>query len=147
MVALLKRRATSRSRNGMVRYAIPSDKAFGVSMADMKRVARELGRDHKLAAGLWKSGWYEARMLATMVDDPERVTVAQMDRWCRDVDSWAICDTACFVLFDRTPHAWGRIAAWSERREEFRKRAAFALLACVALHDKACSDAPLSGLA
>ena len=65
-----------------------------------------------------------------------------MDRWCRDFDSWAICDTACFVLFDRTPHAWGRIAAWSERREEFCKRAAFALLACVALHDKACSDAP-----
>ena len=79
-------------------------------------------------------------MLATLIDDPAKVTVAQMDRWCRDFDSWAICDTACFALFDRSAHAWGRIAVWSGKREEFVKRAAFALLASVALHDKQCAD-------
>src|SRR5262249_60696500 len=86
--------------------------------------------------------WYEARMLATFVDEPELVTPAQMDRWCRDFDSWAICDTACFHLFDRTPHAWRKVAQWSRRRDEFAKRAAFALLACLALHDKNAGDEP-----
>jgi 3-methyladenine DNA glycosylase AlkD len=81
-------------------------------------------------------------MLAAFVDEPARVTPAQMDRWARDFDNWAICDTHCFHLFDRTPHAWKKIRQWSSRREEFVKRAAFALLAGVALHDKNASDEP-----
>src|SRR5690606_33664096 len=89
-----------------------------------------------------KTGWYEARMLAAFVDEPERVTPAQMDRWARDFDNWAITDTVCFHLFDRTPHAWAKIRQWSTRREEFVRRAAFALLASVALHDKRAPDAP-----
>lgn len=141
-LAQLKRSATQKTLKGMARYAIPSDRAFGVSMTDLKRIAKGIGRDHALAAALWKTGWYEARMLATLIDDPAKVTVAQMNAWSRDFDSWAICDTACFALFDRTPHAWGRIAAWSGKREEFVKRGAFALLASVALHDKKCADAP-----
>ena len=141
-LAQLKRSATKKTLSGMARYAIPSDRAFGVSMSDMKQIAKSIGHDHALAAALWKTGWYEARMLATLIDDPAKVTVAQMDRWCRDFDSWAICDTACFALFDRSAHAWGRIAAWSGKREEFVKRGAFALLASVALHDKKCADRP-----
>ena len=91
------------------------------------------GESHELAAALWETGWYEARMLAAFVDDPARVTAAQMDRWCRDFDNWAICDTACFHLFDRTPHAWrqGR-AVGATGASEFVKRAAFALLASLA---------------
>src|SRR3989442_8696835 len=87
-------------------------------------------------------------MLACFVDEPESVTPAQMDRWSRDFDNWAICDTACFHLFDRTPHAWRKVDAWAGRRDEFVKRAGFALLASLALHDKSTGDAPfLKGLA
>ena len=131
----------------MARYAIPSDKAFGVSVGTLRQLAKRLGPDHDLAAALWKSGWYEARMLATMVDDPARVTATQMDRWCGAFDNWAICDTACFHLFDRTPHAWGRVSAWSRRKGEFEKRAAFALMWGLTVHDKVSGDAPfLRGL-
>jgi len=141
-LAWLERRGTKRNREGMARYAITAPKVFGVSMATMQALARELGRDHALAEALWQTGWYEARMLTAFVDEPERVTAAQMDRWARDFDNWAICDTLCFKLFDRTPHAWRKIHQWSTRREEFVKRAAFALLASVALHDKQAPDEP-----
>jgi 3-methyladenine DNA glycosylase AlkD len=140
-IASLKRRSSKATRDGMARYGLPSDKAFGVPVADIKAVARSLGRSHELAAGLWDSGWSEARMLAAYVDDPDDVTPAQMDRWCRDFDNWGIVDTVCFVLFDRTPHAWRRIAPWARRKKEFERRAGYVLLACLALHDKQASDA------
>jgi 3-methyladenine DNA glycosylase AlkD len=140
VVAQLKRTATKAVRDGMARYGIPSDKAFGVSVGDLKKIAKSLGRNHELAAALWDTGWYEARMLAAFVDDPAQVTPAQMDRWCRDFDNWAICDTACFHLFDRTPHAWDKVAQWSGSRQEFVKRAAFALLWGLTVHDKHAAD-------
>jgi len=140
VVAWLRRKGTQGTREGMARYAIPSDKAFGVPVGVMKRHARSIGQSHELAAALWETGWYEARMIATFLDEPARVTPEQMDRWCRDFDSWAICDTACFHLFDRTPHAWKKVRTWSANRDEFVKRAAFALLASLAVHDKAAGD-------
>jgi 3-methyladenine DNA glycosylase AlkD len=126
----------------MARYGIPSDNALGVTVADIRVLAKQLGHNHELAIALWKTGVYEARMLTAFIAEPARVTPAQMDRWCRDFDSWAICDTLCFHLFDRTPHAWRQIDKWARRPEEFVKRAAFALLASVALHDKKEADAP-----
>ena len=90
----------------MARYGIVAPKVFGVSVGDIRAMAKRLGRDHDLALALWKTGWYEARMLTAFVDDPARVTPAQMDRWAKDFDNWAICDTLCFHLFDRSPHAW-----------------------------------------
>lgn len=136
----LKRHSTRRTLEGMARYAIPSDNALGVSVADIRVLAKQLGRHHQLAAALWETGCYEARMLTAFVDDPARVTPAQMDRWARDFDNWGICDTLCFHLFDRTPHAWAKVAEWSEKRGEFVRRAAFALLASLAGHDKGASD-------
>jgi 3-methyladenine DNA glycosylase AlkD len=140
VIASLKRLSSKATRDGMARYGLPSDNAFGVPVGAIQGLGRGLtregGRDHDLAAALWASGWYEARMLAAFVDDPALVTVRQMDRWAKDFDNWGICDTVCFHLFDRTPHAMGRVVAWAPRREEFVKRAAFALLACVALHDR-----------
>jgi 3-methyladenine DNA glycosylase AlkD len=140
-LAWLKRHSTKHTRDGMARYGIPSDNAFGVSVADIRVLAKRLGRNHELAAALWDTGWYEARMLTSFVDEPARVTPAQMDRWCRDFDSWAICDTVCFHLFDRTPHAWKKVAQWCDGREEFVRRGAFALLASLAAHDKRAADA------
>ena len=136
----LERNGSQAGRDGMARYAIPSDKAFGISVGALRQQAKQVGRNHELAAALWDSGWYEARLLAIFIDDPAVVSAAQMDRWCRDFDSWAVCDTACFHLFARTPHAWRKVAQWSRRRDEFVKRAAFALLASLCLHDKKAGD-------
>jgi 3-methyladenine DNA glycosylase AlkD len=141
-LAALERLATKKVREDMPRrYGIFTKKAFGVKVGDIQRVARGIGKSHELALALWDTGWYEARMLAAYIDEPARLTPAQMDRWCRDFDNWGICDTVCFVLFDRSPHAWTRIAPWARRREEFVRRRAFALLACLAAHDKQAPDA------
>lgn len=144
VVVSLKRLATKKTLAGMARYAIPSDSAFGVAVGDIRKLAKHLGRNHELAAALWDTGWYEARMLACFLDDPALVAPAQMDRWCRDFDSWAICDTACFHLFDRTPHAFRKVLQWSGKQGEFVRRAAFALLASLALHDKKSPDEPFA---
>jgi 3-methyladenine DNA glycosylase AlkD len=141
----LKTHSSKSTRDGMARYGLPSDNASGVTMANIKVLAKRLGRNHELAAALWETGWYEARMLTSFVDEPARVTPAQMDRWCRDFDNWGICDTVCFHLFDRTPHAWQKVAQWCDRRQEFVKRAAFALLWGLSVHDKHADDAPFLG--
>ncbi len=142
VVAELKRLGSKRMRDEMgPRYGVHTDKAFGVSMSAMQALAKRLGRSHDLAEALWETGWYEARMVAAFVEAPERVTAAQMDRWSKDFDNWGICDTVCFHLFDRTPHAFRKVEQWSGRRDEFVKRAAFALLACLALHRKDADEA------
>ncbi|HET9253056.1 MAG TPA: DNA alkylation repair protein [Candidatus Eisenbacteria bacterium] len=140
VIAMLRRKASKRNVEGMARYGIPSGNALGVSVGDLRKLAKTLGRDHDLAEALWDTGIYEARMLASFVDDPARVTPAQMDRWCRDFDSWAIVDTVCFHLFDKTPHGFRKAAQWSRSRGEFQKRAAFALLASLAAHDREAPD-------
>lgn len=140
-VAWLRRTGRKSVRNSLRRYGLPAEHAVGIQVGVLKQRAKKIGRDHDLARALWKTGIFEARMLAAFVGDPARVTPAEMDRWCKDFDSWGICDTICFSLWDRTPHAMAKIRQWSTRREEFVKRAAFALLASVALHDKTMSDA------
>ena len=140
VLASLEGMSARKDRENLARFGITAGKAYGVSMANIQTLAKRLGRDHALAGALWKSGWYEARMLAAFVDEPEKVTATQMERWCRDFDNWGICDTVCFQLFDRTPHAWDKVDRWCDRDEEFVKRAGFALLACLALHDKRADD-------
>jgi 3-methyladenine DNA glycosylase AlkD len=144
VIAELRRRATNKTKEGMARYGLPSEKALGVTVGTLKQMAKRLGKDHDLALALWATDVYEARMLATFVDEPSLVTPAQMDRWCGDFDNWGICDTACFALFDRTPHAWTKVRQWSRRRDEFVKRAAFALLASLTVHDKKAGDEPFA---
>lgn len=143
VLASLKRAGTAKHRDGLARFGIVAANAFGVPMGAIQRLAKQTGRNHELAVALWDTEIYEARLLAAFVGEPARVTVAQMNRWCGDFDNWAVCDTVTFHLFDRTPHAFGRIEAWRDRREEFARRAAFALLAAVALHDKTVANAAL----
>ena len=140
-LAALAAHADPQTLAGMARYGLPSAGALGVAVGDIQRVAKLLGPGHALAAELWQNGIFEARMLAAYVDEPDKVTVAQMDRWARDFDNWGICDTVCFVLFDRTPHAWARVEAWSGRSEEYVRRAAFALLWGLTRHDREAPDA------
>ena len=139
-LAWLERRGTKANRDGMARYGIVAKKVYGVSMGTMQSLSRELGKNHTLSQALWKTGWYEARMLASMVGEPDRVTPAQMERWAKAFDNWAVCDTATFVLWDRSPHAWPKVREWSRRKEEFVKRAAFAMLASLTVHDKQAPD-------
>jgi len=143
VLASLERAGSKKVREEMgPRYGIHTPDAFGVIMRDMQRLAKGIGTNHDLALALWDTGHYEARMVASMIDDPAKVTSAQMDRWCRSFDNWAICDTVCFKLFDRVPHALDKVVRWAGKREEFVKRAGFALLASIALHDKKAADEP-----
>jgi len=144
----LRSLSTLATLDGMARYAIPSDHALGVAMRDIKVLGKRLGTNHPLAVALWSTGVYEARMLASFVGDPEQLTSAQMDGWCRDFDNWAFCDAMSFNLFDRSPYAWTKVGEWSSRRGEFEKRTAFALLWSLTVHDKTAADERfLQGLA
>lgn len=139
----LEKRADGSGEAGIARFGITTaDRVIGMSMKDVQAVAKAIGKDHALAQELWGAGVYEARMLACYVDDPAAVSPEQMDDWRAGFDNWATCDTACFVLFDRTPHAFARVDEWAGRNDEFGRRAAFALLASVALHDKKAGDQP-----
>ena len=140
VLAWLKRRGSQRTVEGMARYGIKAKLVFGVQMGTLGSLSKRLGKDHALALELWESGWYEARLLAALVDDPQRVTRRQMNAWAASFENWADCDTACFKLFDRTPFAWEKARQWSGSPREFVKRGGFALMACLALHDKSAPD-------
>lgn len=140
VLAWLRRRGSARNVAGMAHYGIRSPKVLGVSMATMRPLVRRIGRDHDLALALWKTGWLEARILASFIDDPARVTAAQMEAWLKDFDSWAVCDSVCLHLFDRTKHAWPKALQWTRRKPEYQRRAGFALIAGLATHDKRAAD-------
>ena len=140
---LLEKKGTRRVADGMARYGIVTEqRVFGVSMGTMQSLAKQIGKDHALAAALWNSGWYEAQMLATLIEDPRLLTRRQMNAWVADFDNWAIVDTACFCLFDKSPLAWDKAPQWARSPREFVKRTGFALMACLALHDKSAPDKP-----
>jgi 3-methyladenine DNA glycosylase AlkD len=136
----LERRGTRATRDGMARYGLVASRAYGVPMGTLLSLARKLGTEQALSLALWESGWYEARLLAALVGDPERVTSRQMDAWARSFENWGDCDTVCFKLFDRTPLAWQRAPEWCASPREFVKRGGFVLMACLAAHDKAAPD-------
>ena len=125
---------------GMAKYGITIEQRLGVSVPDMRQLAREIGRDHKLALDLWRTGIAEARIVAAMVGDPVKLTEEQMEDWVKGINSWDVCDQVCMNLFEKNQLAWKKIVDWSEREEEFVKRAAFSLIACLAWHDKEASD-------
>ncbi len=124
----------------LARYGIRAKEILGVRTPDIVSLSKRIGKDHSLALALWRTEIYEARHLAILVDEPGKVTEAQMERWAKDFENWAICDGACLHLFDRTRFAYDKVVSWSSRDEEFVKRAAFALMAVLAVHDKAAPD-------
>jgi 3-methyladenine DNA glycosylase AlkD len=126
---------------GMARYGIATEHAYGVTVAEIRALAKDLGRDHDLAAALWATGVHEARILASLVDDPARVDEAQMERWAGDFDSWDLCDQVCANLFRHTPPAYRTAVEWAAREELFVKRAGFALMAGLVVADKRADDA------
>ena len=140
ILAELRSMGSQKDRAGMSRYGINVENAFGVSIYELRRIAKRLGTDHALALSLWATGNHEARLLACFVDDPAAVTEGQFESWARDFDSWDICDQATTSLFDLTKHAWPKAVEWARRDEEWVKRAGFTLMAGLAVHDKSASD-------
>ena len=136
----LRSKAKPDRLEGMSRYGMVAERRLGVSVPDMRKMAKELGKNHKLALKLWKTGIPEARIVAAMIDEPEKLTEKQMEDWVKDINFWDICDQVCMNLFEKTPLAWKKILDWSNREEEFIKRTAFALIACLAWHDKEAED-------
>jgi 3-methyladenine DNA glycosylase AlkD len=136
----LQSKAQPEHLEGMAKYGIKVEQRLGVSVPDMRKLAKEIGRDHKLALGLWKTGIAEARIVAAMIDDPAELTEEQMEDWVKGINSWDICDQVCDNLFEKNQLAWRKIVDWSEREEEFVKRTAFSLIACLAWHDKQAND-------
>jgi 3-methyladenine DNA glycosylase AlkD len=125
---------------GMMRFGINSKKVYGVRIPELRRIAKEAGKNHELAAKLWDAGYNETKILASLIEDPKKVTEDQMDKWVIGFNSWDICDQCCNNLFHKTPYAYKKIFEWSERNEEFVKRAAFTLIAVLAVHDKKSDD-------
>jgi 3-methyladenine DNA glycosylase AlkD len=140
ILAELKALGSAQNRAGQARFGINTAHAYGVSIANLRPIAKRLKRDHELAGALWASGVHEARILAAFVDEPAKVTPAQMDAWAAEFDSWDVCDQVCGSLFDKTPHAEKKIAKWAKDKREFVRRAAFALAAAYAVHAKKAPD-------
>lgn len=136
----LRAHADHRNVDGQARFGITGGNRIGVSVTTLRAIGKPHRRDHQLALDLWQTGVHEARMLAAIIDDPTKVTKAQMELWARNFDSWDIVDNCCWGLFDRTPYARAKIDVWTHRRAEFVKRGGFALIAGLAVHDKALSD-------
>jgi 3-methyladenine DNA glycosylase AlkD len=136
----LETKARPDQLEGMARFAIVGKGRLGVSVPAMRKLAKEIGKDHGLALKLWKTGIPDARIVAGMVGEPDKLTEKQMEGWVRDFDSWDVCDQVCMNLFEKTPLAVKKIHDWSQREEEFVKRTAYALIACLAWHDKKAND-------
>jgi 3-methyladenine DNA glycosylase AlkD len=136
----LQSKAQPEHLKGMAKYGMTVEQRLGVSVPDMRKLAKEIGRDHKLALDLWRTGIAEARIVAGMVGDPAKLTEEQMEEWVKGINSWDVCDQVCDNLFEKSQLAWKKIVDWSEREEEFVKRTAFSLIACLAWHDKKASD-------
>jgi 3-methyladenine DNA glycosylase AlkD len=141
VMALLEKHADKKAAAGLARYGITTQRrVLGMSVGMMRQIGKQIGRDHELALKLWETGCYEAQFVACFIADPAKLTVATMNAWTRSFDNWATCDTACFCLFDRSPLAWGRIEPWAKSKDEFVRRAGYALLASLAGHDKKAKD-------
>ena len=140
LLTQLQTKASPANVAGMARFGIVGERRLGIAVPELRRIAKAAGRDHQLALALWQTGIPEARIVAALVDNPKEVTAQQMEEWVHDFNSWDVCDQVCMNLFEKTPLAWQKISDWAEREEEFVKRAAFALIACLAWHDKTADD-------
>lgn len=140
ILATLRSMENRANVEGMARYGIVSATAYGVPMPVLRKMAGAIGRDHALAGQLWASRVYDARILASLIEEPDRITSRQMESWVKAFDNWAICDGCCSNAFDKSLFAWEKTSAWATREEEFVRRAGFVLMAALAVHDKKSTD-------
>lgn len=143
VIGELRALGSGKNVEGMARFGISPQGTLGVPVPAQRALATRIGTDHKLAVELWKTGVHEGRQVAAMIEDPAKITRAQMDRWARDLDSWDVCDGCAFSLFWRTPFAYEKTLEWSTSPREYVKRAAFSTIAALAVHDKLAEDASM----
>jgi len=136
----LKSLSNPKNVEGMARFGINPKDNYGISIPELRKIAKEIGKNHGIAQQLWETGIHEAKILASMIDDPKMITEKQMEKWVKDFDSWDVCDQVCMNLFDKTSFAYDKVIEWSKRDEEFIKRAGFALIASMAVHNKKTKD-------
>jgi len=140
IIIKLKSHSNPKSVEGMAKFGINPKNTLGVPVPFIRKMGKEIGKNHELAQQLWSSGNHETRILAGLIDDSKLVTEEQMEKWVKDFDSWDVCDQVCMNLFDKTPFAYKKAIEWSSKKEEFVKRAAFALMASLSVHDKKAKD-------
>ncbi|MFN8483538.1 MAG: DNA alkylation repair protein [Anaerolineae bacterium] len=140
VMARLRAQARPGELDGMARFGMTPERRLGLSVPTMRQIAKDIGTDHALALQLWDTGIPDAQMVAAMIDNPRAVTDAQMEAWVADFNSWDVCDQVCGNLFEKTPFVWQKIYAWAARDEEYVRRAAFAMIAGLAWHDKTAAD-------
>jgi 3-methyladenine DNA glycosylase AlkD len=140
IIANLKQLANAQAVEGMVRFGIRPAQALGISMPTLRKMAKEIGRNQALALALWDSGIHEARILASMIAEPQLVSAELMEKWVNDFDSWDVCDQVCGNLFDKTPYAYQKATQWCQQEREFVRRAGFVMMAELAVHDKQAQD-------
>ena len=145
ILSRLREKADSANLEGMKRYGMTAENRLGVSVADMRLIVKGIRKNHDLALELWKTGLAEGKIVASMLDQPEKLASPQMEEWVVGFDSWDVCDQVCMNLFEKSPLAWTKIVEWSERKETFVKRAAFALIACLAWHSITARDQDFLG--
>lgn len=136
----LKSQRNPEALEGMSRFGIKTNNSYGISIPQLRTLSKKIGTNHNIAKDLWKSGIKDAMILATMIDDSKMVTEKQMEQWVKNFDSWDVCDQCCNNLFVYTPFAHKKAFEWSEKKEEFIKRAGFVLMATLAVHDKKAKD-------
>lgn len=141
VVRSLQELADPKWAEGAAHFGIRSKHMLGVTVPQIRSLAKSIGTNHLLAAELWETKIFEARVLTALIADPSQLTPEQMDQWAADFDSWAVCDACCCNLFDQSPLGWKKAIAWTRRKEEYVKRAAFSIVAGLAVHDKSASDA------
>ncbi len=141
VIAELHSYANTQAVEGMARFGIRTGNLLGIAIPTLRKMAKTIGRNHTLAEALWRSGIHEARILASMIDEPEQVSLLQMEEWVNDFDTWDVCDQVCGNLFDKTPYAYQKAVEWCHREQEFVRRAGFVLMAELAVHDKKAADA------
>lgn len=136
VIEILKKNTNHKNVEGMARFGINTRHALGISIPFLRKLGKQIGKNHKLALKLWATDIHEARLLATFIDDPLLVSEKQMEIWVNDFDSWDICDQVCSNLFDKTPYAYVRITDWCRNQKEFVRRAGFVMMAALSVHDK-----------
>ncbi len=140
IISILKSKTNHKNLEGMAHFGINTSNAFGISIPNLKELAKRIGKNHSLAIELWKTGFHESRILACLIDEAGKVSEKQMNEWVMEFDSWDLCDQCCMNLFDKTKLAYKKIRQWTKAKEEFVKRAGFAIIASLAVHDKVAKD-------
>jgi 3-methyladenine DNA glycosylase AlkD len=140
VVKIIKSKAKPENLEGMARYGISTEGRLGLPVPEMRKIAKEIGKDHKLGLELWKTGYAEARIVAGFISEPDKLTEDQMEDWVKDFNSWDVCDQLCSCLFCRSPLGWKKVYDFADRDEEFVRRTSYALIAYLAIHDKKAND-------